>query len=162
LTVFLAILMCLFPPSRGDVTRLQRAFPSYLTFETAEVHLIAARAAGVSRGIDSRLLLSIAAHESNFRADVRTPETRGRQSCGVMTPEPKVRCSRTDLTLVGGYDAGAAHLAEWRKFYRGRDLVLAYAGGGGLVTACHHGPWVVNDRDVCRIADDLTGPIVRL
>ena len=97
----------------SEARALQETAPTYLTQATAAQHLGAARIRGARYGIDPALLLSVAYHESRFVVDLRTHESHDRVSCGVMTPVPQERCSPEDLTLLGGYRAGAAHLRVW-------------------------------------------------
>jgi hypothetical protein len=143
-TVLIALWLALFsPPSEHQVDVLQATAPQYLTRETAGHHLIAARAAGASHGVPPELLLAIAWHESRYVPTTRTAEPRSLVSCGVMTPVPQGGCTAFELTLLGGYDAGARHLRTWLDVCSGAwsCALLAYAGGGGLVRACQRGPW---------------------
>jgi hypothetical protein len=97
----------------AEALALRGTAPAYLTQDSAAQHLGAARIAGAWYGVDPMVLLSVAYHESRFVVDMRTRESGGRVSCGVMTPIPKVRCDMAELTLLGGYLAGAAHLRTW-------------------------------------------------
>lgn len=97
----------------AEARGLQETAPAYLTQTSAAQHLGAARLAGRRYNVDPAVLLSVAYHESRFVVDLRTRESGGRVSCGVMTPTPKARCDRSELTLLGGYLAGAAHLRTW-------------------------------------------------
>lgn len=114
--------------------------PVDLTDASAAAHLAAARSAAVAEGVDPYLLLYIAWHESRFNPRERTPESGGRESCGVMTPFPRARCARRPL--VGQYLAGAKHLRGWFDACRGnaRCALLGYAGGYRLIRACRRGP----------------------
>jgi hypothetical protein len=143
-TVAIAFWLALFsPPSERQIDVLLATAPQYLTREAARHHLIAARAAGASHRVPPELLLAIAWHESRYIPTTRTAELRGRVSCGVMTPVPQRGCTAFELSLLGGYDAGARHLRAWLDLCHGgwSCALLAYAGGGGLVRACQHGPW---------------------
>jgi hypothetical protein len=135
LSLFLALWN---PPTAHEVETFRATAPDYLTAESARQHMVAARAAGAVHRVPVEVLLSVAWHESRYRPTERTPEPGGRVSCGVMTPTPQARCSPVELTRVGGYDAGAAHLALWLSLCRGgmRCALLAYAGGFTLVRAC--------------------------
>ena len=136
--LFLAIVS---PPSAREVAAFRTTAPTYLTLETAAMHLLAARAAGVRHRVRPELLLSIAHHESRYIPTTRTPEPGNRESCGVMTPVPKRRCSAHELTVLVGYDIGAEHLRTWLNHCKGSEVcaLLSYAGGSGLVRACAHG-----------------------
>lgn len=152
----LYLLLCN-PPSHAEISALRTTAPEYLTSDAnAEAHLVAARAAGAVYGVRPELLLAIAWHESRYVPTTRTPESGGRESCGVMTPTPVARCQPEWLTVLGGYAHGAAHLAIWSAFYRGRALLLAYAGGGGLARACAHGSWLTpRGTDACAVAEEF-------
>lgn len=132
------VLAILSPPSRQEVAALRGTAPDLMTTEQASEHLLAARAAGLVHGFPPELLLSIAHHESRYQPGEVTREPGGLVSCGVMTPVPKHRCHPWELTIVGGYDAGAAHLALWRTYFS-RSYLTAYAGGGVLVHSCATG-----------------------
>lgn len=136
------------PPYAQEIEHLRLLFPAYLTTTSASENLLAARVAALLTGEDPSVLLSIAFHESNFVPTTRTPEPGNRVSCGVLTPVPQGRCSRWELTLLGGYESGAQHLALWRKYYKGRSVLLAYAGGGVLARSC-----ALSDSAKCRVAD---------
>ena len=97
----------------AEARALQETAPAYLTEESAAQHLGAARIAAARYGVDPVVLLSVAYHESRFVADQRTRESGGRVSCGVMSPTPQARCEAEELTVLGGYLAGAAHLRTW-------------------------------------------------
>lgn len=140
MTFLLYLLISLFSPlSDSQVAAFRATAPDYLTIETARDHLDVARATGFLYRVAPSVLLSIAHHESRYVPTTVTPEPGQRVSCGVMTPVPQSRCSALELSVLWGYDAGAAHLALWRAFYPGREL-LAYAGGGRMVTMCSTTP----------------------
>ncbi len=134
----------------SEARALQETAPTYLTRATAAQHLGGARIGGARYGIDPALLLSVAYHESRFVVDLRTHESHDRVSCGVMTPVPQERCSPEDLTLLGGYLAGAAHLRVWIDVCHAVDhwqhdvndeailqcALWAYAGGRGFRARC--------------------------
>lgn len=121
-----------------------------LTDAAAAANLAAARAAGTAEGVDPYLLLYIAWHESRFNPRERTPESGGRESCGVMTPFPRAHCTRRSLDAQ--YLVGAEHLRGWFDACRGnarrdnarhsnaRCALLGYAGGYRLIYACRRGP----------------------
>ena len=119
--------------SDGDA--LARTAPAYLTPQQATLHVAASEVAGRVYGINPNLLLSIAHHESRYQVATVTPELAGR-SCGVMTPEPVRQCPAPDL--LGGYLAGAKHLAAWRDACRAdlRCMLTGYAGGYRLLELC--------------------------
>jgi len=134
----------------AEVQALQATAPQYLTQAAAAQHLGAARVAGEKYGIDPAVLLSVAYHESRFVVGLRTLESRGRVSCGVMTPIPHERCTPEELTLLGGYLAGAEHLRTWIDVCHAADhwrhdvndeviqrcALWAYAGGRGFRAYC--------------------------
>lgn len=158
MTWFLALLLTvLASPSEHAIAGLRATAPDYLTTHSASGHLVAARAAGAAHGVSASVLLAIAWHESRYVTSEVTPEPGGRVSCGVMTPTPQRRCRPWELTLLGGYDAGARHLKVWLDLCAGRMrcALLAYAGGFGLVRACAAGPWIVDGRDLCEVADQV-------
>jgi len=119
----------------GDGPALARTASAYLTPAQAARHVAAAEIAGEIYDIDPNLLLSIAHHESRYQIETVTPELAG-ASCGVMTPEPRHQCPAPDL--LGGYLAGAKHLATWRAACRGdlRCALTGYAGGYHLLELC--------------------------
>lgn len=136
--------------SPGEVEALRALAPGYLTASSAGEHLGAARAAAAARGVDAAALLAIAYHESRFEARTRTREPGDRVSCGVMTPEPRHGCAPGDLTVLGGYLAGAEHLRRWMDACHAADgwrhdvddeaiqscALWAYAGGRGFRAFC--------------------------
>lgn len=149
MTVILYLWLSFFaPPSDSEVEHLRALFPAYLNAQGASENLLAAQVAALLTGEDPSVLLSIAFHESNFIPTTRTPEPGNRVSCGAMTPVPQGRCSKWELTLLGGYESGARHLALWRRYYKGRYVLLAYAGGGVLARSC-----TISDNAKCRVAD---------
>jgi hypothetical protein len=139
-------------PAEADA--LRGTAPGYLTPWSASLHLGAARVAADRYGVDADTLLAIAHHESRFSPGTRTmepPDSAGaRVSCGVMTPVPKRSCADLDLTVLGGYLAGAAHLRTWMDACHARDhwrhdvhdreilrcALWAYAGGRGFRAFC--------------------------
>lgn len=137
-----------------EAQALQETAPAYLTLASAAQHLGAARIAGAQYGVDPGVLLSVAYHESRFVVDLRTPESGGRVSCGVMTPTPQARCDRAELTLLGGYLAGAAHLRTWIDVCQAVDhgrhdmddeviqqcALWAYVGGRHFRASCEEHP----------------------
>jgi hypothetical protein len=155
-----------------EVRALQKTAPTYLTLVSAAQHLGAARVAGARYGVDPAVLLSVAYHESRFVVDQRTSESGGRVSCGVMTPTPQARCDRAELTLLGGYLAGAAHLRTWidvcQSLDQGRhdvdDEVIqrcalwAYAGGRSFRASCESRP----GRPGCDAVDKFEGRARRI
>ncbi len=140
--------------SARDAEALRRTAPETIDVELARENVAAARVAGFVHGVDPDLLLSIASHESHYKVDAVGPEAGGLVSCGVMTPTPVASCSARQ-TLLDGYLAGAAHLAEWRRSTSStRDMLLGYAGGWRLIRACRAGPVVVTrtggELDLCK------------
>ncbi len=138
----------------AESTAFRSTAPAYLTSAQAIEHLGAARIAGARYNVDPALLLSIAMHESNYRVRTVTIEPGHRVSCGVMTPTPQARCSLGELTAIGGYAAGAAHLRVWLDVCRENSwcALTAYAGGRGLVRACSHGTRIVRPGvDACEV-----------
>lgn len=160
MTWLLTLLLYFAPQSDG----LNRLYPQYLSARQAQEHLLAARVAGVLYGQDPSLLLAVAWHESRFTPDAVTVEPGRRVSCGVMTPVPKSKCSAWDLTLLGGYMEGAKHLQMWHdKWHSTRALLLAYAGGSGLVRACApHGYFKQRGKNVCQVADAFMNQSARI
>jgi len=134
----------------AEAEALRATAPAYLSRWSATQHLGAARLAAVSFDVDVSTILAIAYHESRFVITTRTREPKGRVSCGVMTPVPKRRCSADELTLLGGYMAGAEHLRAWIDACHAADrwrhdvddaeirscALWAYAGGRGFQAFC--------------------------
>lgn len=138
------------PPALAEVDALVATAPDYLDRTSAEIVLLAAESAGAVYRVDPAILLSIAYHESRYVRTTVTPEPGGRVSCGVMTPVPQRSCSDWELTVIGGFEAGAAHVALWRSLLPGLEL-YAYAGGGWLAGLC------AKDRKAqeCRVVDQF-------
>lgn len=138
----------------AEAQAFQETAPRYLSQASAAQHLGAARVAGEKYDIDPALLLSVAHHESRFVVGLRTHESGGRVSCGVMTPVPQAHCAPEELTLLGGYLAGAAHLRAWTDVCHAADhwshdandaiirhcALWAYAGGRGFRAFCGRNP----------------------
>ena len=143
LIILLALLV-----SPDDADALRRTAPSYLTVETARVHLAAARLAAAQFSVDPDLVLSIAYYESRYNANERTQEPRRKISCGVMTPVPKYACETP--SLAAGYLEGAGHLREWLDMCRGHELcaLRGYAGGWSVIRIC--GDATARAVSVCR------------
>jgi hypothetical protein len=138
----------------AEVQAFRDTAPDYLTPWSASQHLGAARVAADRYGVDYPTLLAIAHHESRFvvRSRTREPSDAGgpRVSCGVMTPVPKRSCADQELTVLGGYLAGASHLRtwmdachasdRWRHDVHDREILRcalwAYAGGRGFRAFC--------------------------
>ncbi len=157
MTLLVAVFLGLFcPPTQQQVRAFQATAPRILTEQTAAQHLIAAKAAGIVHNVRTELLLAIANHESRYIATTRTSEPGHRVSCGVMTPTPQRRCTQAELTLVGGYDSGAAHFKVWLDHYNGRETpaLIAYVGGSGLVQVCaRRGKWLTpRGSNACDVA----------
>lgn len=153
---FVSFLIFLFWPSARDSEALRQSAPYYLTQETAEEHLAAARVAAFVYNLDADLLLSIAHHESRYTVDEKTPEVGGKVSCGLMTPIPHRNpstCPEPDDPFIDGYLDGANHLRGWYTACgnRRRCALLGYAGGYALIRACAKGPVLRNGTD----GDDL-------
>jgi hypothetical protein len=138
----------------AEAEALRATAPTYLSLWSAAQHLGAARFAAVRFDVDPPTLLAIAYHESRFAIGTQTrePSDAGgdRVSCGVMTPVPKRRCDVLDLSLLGGYLAGAAHLRQWMDLCHARGrwrrdardgeilrcALWAYTGGLGFRGSC--------------------------
>ena len=150
-SVLLWYLLAALTTTPTDATALRSSSPADLTESSAWIHLVCARAAGASFGIDPDVLLSIAWHESRYRAETATPLSpiSTRHSCGVMTPEPvdRATCARQTASVISGYIAGASHVAVWLRAEHG-DLSRALggvAGGYHFLRAC-----AVDPTPVCR------------
>lgn len=142
----LILTLAIWLTSSSDADALRRTSPAYLDALTAHAHLAAARVAGAVHRVDPYLLLAIAYRESRYELDAVTHERSGKLSCGQMqiTMPKGEPCPAP--ALLEGYLAGAAHLAEWRRATRSeRDALLGYAGGYGMVRACHRGR-IVRER----------------
>jgi hypothetical protein len=148
-------------PTPEEVEALRDAVPSAIDSTSALAdHITAARIAGQIYDVDPYKLLAIAWHESGFKARTVTREPRHRVSCGPMTPVPKKRCSRNELTAAGGYMAGAEHYRAWLDACSGSEYCadLAYAGGSVTAAMCARGRRVLapySHHDVCKLHDDL-------
>jgi hypothetical protein len=141
LNFVLSLLVWIVGPS-DDSEKLRATAPAYLTVSSAVNHLWAARIIGALTETDPAVLLAIGWHESRYVVNAVTREPGGvafdtgrvvpvRYSCGVMTPTPNERCTAEDLTLIGGYLAGARHLRMWLDIRRHLWLaVRSYAGAG--------------------------------
>jgi hypothetical protein len=109
----------------AEAEALRTSAPTCLTLWSATQHLGAARVAGGHFDVDVATILAIAHHESRFIIDTQTQEPTdsggSRVSCGVMTPMPKRHCDDLELTLLGGYLAGAAHLRQWMDICHSTD-----------------------------------------
>jgi hypothetical protein len=167
MTLVVAILLFLAnDTSYAEARALQRTAIAHLTPETAYLHLKAARLAGSRYQIRPELLLAIARHESNYNITTQTPEPGHRVSCGVMTPVPKRRCTPSDLSLYGGYYAGAAHLRVWMNHCNGSEIcaLLSYAGGQGLYRVCAiRGQWPTrHGTNACDLAYQLRAEASRI
>lgn len=134
----------------AEAEALRATAPAYLSRWSAAQHLGAARLAATRFDVDVATILAIAYHESRFVIATRTREPGGRVSCGVMTPVPQRRCSVDELTVLGGYRAGAIHLRAWIDACHAADrwqhdvddeeirscALWAYAGGRGFRAYC--------------------------
>lgn len=122
----------------AEAAALRSTAPEYLTLAAAAEHLGNARAAASMYRVDPATLLSIAWHESRYDVRQVTAEPGRRVSCGVMTPAPQRRCSAAELTLLGGYMAGAEHLRVWLDVCDGSETcaLTGYAGGYWLIGVC--------------------------
>jgi hypothetical protein len=134
----------------AEAEALRTIAPAYLSQWSAAQHLGAARLAATRFDVDVATILAIAYHESRFEITTHTREPGGRFSCGVMTPVPKRRCNEDELTMLGGYIAGAIHLRAWIDACHAADLwrhdvddeeirscaLWAYAGGRGFRAYC--------------------------
>lgn len=155
----LSLLCWFFSPSWNDIEALRKSAPFYLTTETAETHLVAARGAAYAYRLDSDLLLSIAHHESRYMLNAVSLEPGGKESCGVLTPVPLPRGScDSEPTAADGYREGAKHLRGWMDVCgnRIRCALLGYAGGYALIYACGKGPvlrFKDHGDDLCLVPD---------
>lgn len=131
----IAVLLYLALHASSDGAALERTAPGEITRERAIRHVAAAEIAGWRYDVDPNLLLSIAWHESRYHVAEATPEVHG-VSCGVMTPEPIAHCPAP--SLLGGYLAGAEHVAAWRDACHGEMAcaLTGYAGGYHLLALC--------------------------
>lgn len=150
LTSWIVTLWLALQSTPAEVDALRATAPGYLTRSSAAQHLGAARVAWLRHGVDAVVLLAVAYHESNYVADLRWREPGDRVSCGVMTPVAQERCSQEELTVLGGYLAGAAHLRAWVDTCHALDhqrhdvddevilqcALWAYAGGLGFRSFC--------------------------
>lgn len=145
-----------------DAERLRDSAPYYLTIDTAREHIGAARLAALTYNVDPAVLLSIAHHESRYQRGEVTRESRGKVSCGVMTPEPthaKGVCMSATSSLAAGYLAGAKHLRGWLDACRGNVYcaLTGYAGGFYLIRYCR-----VRQHRNCGVAGVFLGRAARI
>lgn len=139
----------------ADAEALRRTAPEPVSLEQARENIAAARYAGMIYDLDPDLLLSIAAHESHYKADAVGPEPGGKVSCGSMTPIPVASC-KVAPTVLEGYLAGAHHLrVDWLGAVKDETLALrGYAGGYALIRACALGPVEIRPGvDGCKTPD---------
>ncbi len=134
--------------SDGEADALRSTAPDYLkTIDSARVNLVASRIAAMTTRTKSEDLIAISHHESRHDFGESTAEgpgmyyaddgaapgvfVRHRVSCGTMTPNPKPSCAPEDFTPLGGYLAGARHLAVWYRICRGNRIcaLKGYSGG---------------------------------
>lgn len=134
--------------SDAEVDALRSTAPTYFkTHEMTREHLVSARINAMGTGTIAEDLIAISHHESRHRFHEATYEgpgmyyaddgaapgvwVRHRWSCGTMTPNPKPSCAPEDFTPLGGYGAGARHLAVWYRKCRGNRICAlnGYAGG---------------------------------
>ena len=143
----------------AEAEALHSLVPTELTVAQAAEHIYYARQAALVAGVDYVKLLAIADHESHYTPGAVTREPGHRVSCGAMTPVPKRHCSHAELTLEGGYMAGAAHYKMWLDACGGsaRCADIAYAGGMVSARACTRGVNVraPSGRSVCAVHDVL-------
>lgn len=155
-TTILHLFLSLF--STGPADGLRSTAPDYLTLESAQEHLFAASVAAVAFDLDRDMLLSIAAHESNYEHGAKSIsiEAGGKISCGTMTPIPtydRKACHAMAASPLAGYMAGARHLRDWFDACRGHQVCAytGYAGGWRAIRACATGPvWIRPGVDGCR------------
>lgn len=156
MSIILVLLSLLVPDS--DAAALQKTAPSYLTVETARMHLAAARVAAEIHDVDADLLLSVAWFESRYTVNTVGPNVRGKHACGVLQPTMETACAQAP-TLLGGYLQGAKHVREWIDAAHGnmRTAMLGYAGGYALIKACAEGEVLVvrggRQVDLCTVVD---------
>lgn len=143
----------------GPADGLRSTAPQYLlTLESAQEHFVAASVAAIAFNVDRDILLSIAAHESNYAHGSKSisNEEGGKISCGVMTPVPtydRKACHAMAASPLAGYIAGARHLREWFEACRGHQVCAftGYAGGWRAIRACANGPvWIRPGVDGCK------------
>lgn len=153
---YLIALVLALDPAPADVEAFRATDAHDLTLESASTHLAAARYAGMTFGVRPELLLAIAWHESRYTIGVVTREPGHRVSCGAMTPTPQRRCSKWELSALGGYLAGARHLRAWLDHCGGSEwcALTSYAGGSGLVRVCAKtGRWTApSGHNACDVA----------
>lgn len=161
-------------PTAFEIDALRETAPNDLSPNDAREHLVDARTTARAYDVDEADLLAIAHHESRYTSGVSTNEGPGswwedfgagkirwasvRWSCGVMTPWPHLACAPWELTTIGGYFAGAAHLAYWKKLCRGNRLcaLRGYSGNSwDGQTREHVRTWVVFVRRAARIRSAL-------
>ncbi len=143
MSIIFVIINALLAP-QSDAEALRSTAPSYLTVESAEAHLFAARIAGGIYDVEPDLLLAIAWHESRYTVKTVGPLVRGKRACGVLQPIMERACD-PNPTLLGGYIEGAGHVREWVRAAKGNiDIaMLGYAGGYALINACAAGEVLV-------------------
>ncbi len=133
------------------VTRLPEA--------VAREHLLWSAAAAYVYDVPVDDLRGLADHESAWNHRVVTREPGHRVSCGIMTPVPKRRCTEQELTIRGGWMAGAAHYREWYEVCRGSRwcAIIAYAGGLRSVRQCARTGRVLSHagHNVCDLPTDV-------
>jgi hypothetical protein len=155
MSIIVIIINALLAP-QSDAEALRSTAPTYLTVETAQTHLFAARVAGGIYDIDPDLLLSLAWFESRYTVNVVGPTVRGKNACGVLQPTMETKCDASP-TLLGGYIEGAAHVRQWLRASRGdmNMAMLGYAGGYALINACAEGKVLVErggrQVDLCTV-----------
>lgn len=149
MTALVIALLAMFIP-QATVDGLRSTVPA-LSDAAAREHAATALLASLATTTDPLMLLSIGNHEGDNKANAVGPESGGRVSCGVMTPEPQASCPPA-MTLFDGYLAGARHLRTWINSTRSYwTALLGYAGGYYAIERCRHGPvWIRPGVDGCQ------------